>query len=110
MHTRLLLSTGFSILAISTTYLSPVRAQDANSAKSFLAEAYTHYGKGDKGAVPSASNANRYIHSSLLALMDADEKAVGTDVPISGDGDLFCDCQEWFGIYDLKIDVKMLSP
>lgn len=70
------------LLAVASGAI-PARAQDANSAKSFLSEAYTHYRKGDKGAVPSASNASRYIHSSLRALMVADERAVGTDVPIS---------------------------
>jgi hypothetical protein len=100
MRAKYLCPIAFSFIAI--LFCTSSHAQDANSAKLFLTEAYSHYGKNDKGAVGS-----RYIHSSLLALMKTDEQAVGTDVPISGDGDLFCDCQEWFGIYDLKIEVKM---
>jgi hypothetical protein len=103
MRSRLLLALAGAIGAIIMT--GPVAAQDANSAQSFLAEAYRHYTRNSKGI----QHYERYLHTSLLALIKADVKASGTDIPVSGDGDLFCDCQDWEGIWDLKIDVKLLG-
>jgi hypothetical protein len=90
---------------LALLFAAPLAAQDVAGAKSFLAEAYRHYTRNSKGI----QHYDHYLHSSLRALMDADAKAVGTDIPVSGDGDLFCDCQDWEGIWDLKIDVKPLD-
>jgi hypothetical protein len=84
-------------------------AQDAASAKTFLAAIYQRYGRNGKGISQSGREAQKYFHSSLIALMQADVKAVGSDIPIAMDADLMCDCQDWDGIYDLKIDVHPQS-
>jgi hypothetical protein len=81
-------------------------AQDLSSAKAFLVSVYQNYGKGGQGIDQSGPKASKYFHSSLIALLKADVKAVGSDVPVSMDGDLLCDCQDWDGIYDLKIDIQ----
>lgn len=67
---------------------------------------YHLYDKGGKGADWSGPRAGRYFDSSLLALIKEDEKAATPgDVPLL-DGDPVCSCQDWDGIFDLKIDVQ----
>jgi hypothetical protein len=104
-----------SLLAMALASAGLTRAQSANltaeSARAFLAEAYTHYSKNGKGIDQTGPRAARYFHSSLIALMQVDAKAAGRDdIPIAGDGDLICDCQDWDGIFDLKIDVQVETP
>lgn len=56
------------------------------------------------------TRASRYYHSSLIALMTADEKAVrdkGTDIPFARGADLFCNCQEWDGFWMFKMDLSI---
>jgi len=53
--------------------------------------------------------ASQVFDSSLIALMRADLKAGGPGkVPVL-DGDPVCSCQDWEGIWDLKIDVQLES-
>jgi len=88
----------------------PAPAQDANSAKAFLIGAYSHYGKNGKGIDFSGPRANRYYHSSLISLIQEDVKANGPDNVPAIDGDPLCGCQDWDGIFDLKIDVQLEAP
>jgi hypothetical protein len=81
-------------------------APDAASATVFLASAYSRYGKNGKGAPFNG----RYFHSSLLALMNADIKANGPNNAPAIDFDPICGCQDWDGIWDLKIDVHVETP
>lgn len=83
-------------------------AQSAASAKTFLDSAFSNYATGRKG-VPLTS---RYFHSSLLALIEADEKAAdrSNEVPGALDGDPLCNCQEWDGIWDRKIEIAIRDP
>ena len=81
-------------------------AADAASAKSFLSAAYQQYGKGGKG-VPLT---DRYFHSTLLALVDQDQKAAGPENVGALDADPLCDCQDWEGIWELKIDAQLDGP
>jgi hypothetical protein len=104
MRLKLLLSLALSIAAMA--WAGAAGAQDAGSAKAFLESAYQHYGKGDKGINQTGPEATLYFHSTLIALIKADIKAVGDDIPIAVDADLLCDCQDWNGIYDLKIDIQ----
>lgn len=90
--------------------LNPTRAQDANSAKTFLVEAYQHYGKNGKGIDFGGPSAHRYYHSSLIALMRADAKANGPDNVGVLDSDPLCSCQDWDGIFELKIDLQLEAP
>jgi len=86
-----------------TVAVCPVRAQDAASAKTFLASVYARYSKNGPGVEIAGPRARRYLHSSLVALIRKDAEAVeGVGVL---DGDPLCGCQDWDGIYDLKIDV-----
>jgi hypothetical protein len=87
----------------------PARGQDANSARQFLASVYKHYANHGKGIDFSGSKAHTYIDASLQALMDADVKAVGPNEVGVLDGDPICSCQDWDGIWNLKIDLQMLK-
>jgi hypothetical protein len=81
-------------------------APDASSAKAFLDAAYQQYGKDGKG-VPLTG---RYFHSTLLALVNADQKAAGPENVGALDADPLCDCQDWEGIWELKIDAQLEGP
>lgn len=85
------------------------RAQDADSARVWLRSLYAAYTHNGKGIQYDARNAGRWFTPSLVALMRADDRAVGTDMPVYADGDVVCGCQDWDGIWDLKIDVRMQS-
>jgi hypothetical protein len=92
--------------------VTPCASQDAASAKAFMDSAfqlYQHKGHGISGKILE----NRFIHSSLLALVKEDFKivaAAGTDEPYAGDYDFICDCQEYDGIWNLHMDIKVVSP
>jgi len=94
-----------ALLIVLTAPAIPAAAQDAASAKAFLQSAYAFYGKNGKGN-PLTS---RYLHSSLSALIDADVKLNDGGVGVL-DGDPVCGCQDWDGIWDLKIDVQVEAP
>ena len=98
------------LLAAAVATVHPARAQDASSAKAFLAEAYRHYDKNGKGIDLAGPEANRYYHSSLIALIRADNKANGPDNVGALDYDPLCSCQDWNGIFDLKIDIQLDNP
>ena len=85
-------------------------AQDAASAKAFLVNIYNHYEAGGKGIAFYGPNAGRYFHSSLLALEEADLKETGHDYAPAIDRDPICGCQDWDGIWDLRIEVHVESP
>jgi hypothetical protein len=84
----------------------PSAAQDAASAKTLLITIFQRYAKGGQGVDYKSG----YFHSSLVALANADIKAVGTDIPAAEDGDPICDCQEWDGIWVLKMEVTLVTP
>lgn len=103
------------IVVLLISFLWPVslcRAQDAASARAFMNSAfrlYEHHGSGINGN----GRMKRFVHSSLLDLIDKDIKTVaaaGTDEPYAGDSDVICDCQEHDGIRVLHMDVKVVNP
>lgn len=104
MRPILLVSFALSTAAIFAA--SPPYAQDATSAKSFLVSVYQHYQHRAKGIDLDGPHAGLYFHSSLLALMRADDKANSGEVGVL-DGDPVCGCQDWDGIWDLKIEVQL---
>ncbi|MFZ1013927.1 MAG: DUF3828 domain-containing protein [Terracidiphilus sp.] len=87
----------------------PARAQGADAAKQFLVSIYQHYGHHGKGIDLSGPRARSYFDESLIALLDADAKAAGPGEVGVLDGDPICSCQDWDGIYDLKIAVQIGS-
>ena len=89
--------------------LASALGQDAASAKSFVESLYRHYTKNSKGIDFSGPKALNHFTVSLNALMDADAKAVGPGEVGVLDGDPICSCQDWDGIWNLKIDVRMLA-
>ncbi len=107
-----LIAISISIAAMLPVCLS--RAQDAASAKAFLTSIYRLYQNGDEdgsaGINLDGSQAGLYYHSSLLALIRADVKANGPENVPAIDFDPICGCQDWDGIWDLKIDVRIESP
>jgi hypothetical protein len=93
---------------IATIYLpaTPTTAQDEASAKAFLNSIIRLYDKSG----PGVGVTNKYLHSSLVALIQADVKATGSDVPGVLDGDLLCLCQEWDGFWVHQMTLKMVTP
>ena len=85
-------------------------AQDAASAKAFLNNIYRQYQNRGKGIAFYGPEARLYFHSSLLALGKANLKATGPDFAPTIDWDPICGCQDWAGIWDLKIEVHVESP
>ena len=100
-------------LTISVTLLSSARssrAQTAAAAKTFLINTYAHYQHGAKGIDFEGASAPLYFHSSLVALIRQDIKANGPGNAPAIDFDPICSCQDWQGIWNLKIDVTLESP
>lgn len=84
-------------------------AQDAASAKALLLSVYRQYENGRQGIDPTGPYARLYFHSSLSALVRADEKAAAPEIGAL-DGDPICSCQDFDGIWDLNIDVHIVTP
>ncbi len=112
MRAKLLIA--ITIFIAAALAARPSSAQDAASAKAFLAAIYQHYQNGAEdgsaGINFDGPQADRYYHSSLLSLMRADVKANGRDNVPAIDFDPICGCQDWDGIWDLKIDVHVETP
>jgi hypothetical protein len=108
MRAKQLCPVAFSFLAILTCI--PSSAQDSASAKAFLTNIYRHYSAGGKGIEFDGPQSGRYFDSSLLALEKADVKANGPDNVPAVDADPICGCQDWEGIWNLVIDVRIESP
>jgi hypothetical protein len=95
----------FSLLAFLIVPACSAQAQDAASAKTFLQSIYALYHKGGSGIDVTGPRAGLYLHSSLIALLRDDARAVGPGEVGVLDGDPLCGCQDWDGIFALKIDV-----
>jgi hypothetical protein len=104
MRAKLFFAT--AILAAIFLPAIPSAAQDEASARALLTNLFQHYAKHGKGVDYKSGS----YHSSLVALVNADIKAAGTDIPVAGDGDPICDCQEWDGIWVFKMDVEVETP
>ncbi len=98
-----------ALFAAATALCTPSDAQDAASAKAFLVSIYSHYSREGKGIDFDGPRASLYFDPSLLALEKADVKANGPDSVPAMDADPICGCQDWNGIWDLRIDVHVES-
>jgi len=107
MRAKQLFPIAISFVAI--LFCAAYRAQDATSAKAFLVNIYSHYSRGGKGIDFDGPHSALYFHSSLLALEKADVKANGPDSAPAMDADPICSCQDWEGIWNLAIDVRIES-
>jgi hypothetical protein len=96
-------------LAAAAAGTIPATPQDAKSAKAFLGDAYSHYAKDGQGISLYGPLAEQYFHSSLIALIQAHDKTLGSNLG-ELDGDLVCSCMDWGGIFDLKIDIQVENP
>lgn len=99
MQARLLFL--FALLILLTAPAIPAVAQDAASARTFLQSVYALYAKNGKGATLTS----RYYDSTLLRLVTTDNKLNAGEIGVL-EGDPICDCQDWAGIWDLKIEVE----
>jgi Protein of unknown function (DUF3828) len=70
---------------------------------------YPRYYKDGPGLDFAGPRANRFLHSSLIALIQEDAKAAGPGQVGVLDGDPVCGCQDWDGIYRLKIEIKTIE-
>jgi hypothetical protein len=93
-----------ALLIVLAAPAIPAAAQDAASAKIFLQSVYAHYAKNGRGATLTS----RYYDSTLLRLVTTDNKLNAGDIGVL-EGDPVCGCQDWSGIWDLKIDVQMMK-
>jgi hypothetical protein len=97
------------LLALVVSLANCAGAQNDESAKHFLESTYRLYAKGGPGASFDGPQANRIFHSSLIALVRDDQRAVVSgDVGVM-DGDPVCGCQDWDGVFNLDIDVRLLN-
>lgn len=85
-------------------------AQNTDSAKAFLGSIYRHYENNGSGIGIGSPHAGRYFSASLLALVRADDEAVGPGYVGAIDADPVCACQDWEGIWNLSINVKVQTP
>lgn len=98
------------IVILLATFLAavPSHAQSADSARAWIRSLYSAYTHDGKGIPYDEKNGGRWFDASLVALMRADKKAVGDGyVTAYSDADVFCGCQDWDGIWDLKINIRM---
>jgi hypothetical protein len=95
-----------TILISSFLSSIPISAQDAASVKSFIEAAYRHYNHGGSGIDLTGPQAGQFFDPSLIALARKDQKAALPDIG-AVDADVLCACQDWNGIWDLKIAVRM---
>lgn len=105
MRSAPLLKSVLIVFAVVPT--SRTQAQHSPSARAFLQSIYARYPKGGSGVHFTGPRAGRYVHSSLIALLREDARAVGPGEVGVLDGDPLCGCQDWDGIYNLKIDVNV---
>lgn len=84
-------------------------AQDAAAAKTFLQSIYARYTKNSRGVEIAGPGARRFLHSSLIALIREDARAVGPGEVGVLDSDPLCGCQDWDGIFDLRIDMRQVK-
>lgn len=96
----------FGLLACVVVPVCAARAEDAASAKTFLQSIYARYSKNGPGVEIAGPHAARYLHSSLIALLREDARVVGSEDIGVLDGDPLCSCQDWDGIYDLKMNMR----
>jgi uncharacterized protein DUF3828 len=108
MRTKPLMTTAIITAAILAA--GAARAQTTAPARTFLLSVYRHYQSGGKGIDFDGPNAALYFHSSLVALIRQDIKANGPGNAPAIDFDPICSCQDWKGIWGLKINVKMENP
>jgi hypothetical protein len=87
----------------------PAPAQNLDAARAFLVSVYVHYQNGGKGINFTEPEARLVYHPSLLALIRADLDANGPDNAPAIDFDPICGCQDWEGIWDLKIDLHAMN-
>lgn len=103
MRTRTLLC----LLVLLATVPPAIHAQDPDSAKRFVESLYLQYGAGQRGIDFTGKGAHSYFSENFIRLVRADRKAMGSDMPVYGDADPICDCQDWEGIWQLRITVRM---
>ena len=105
MRSRVLVAVAFSAIFLAATFSC---AQDLNSANLFLKSTFALYDNSGRGTPID----DRYFHSSLLLLIHADQAAAErlSEIPGPLDADLLCDCQDWDGIWDLKMKIAAAGP
>ncbi len=87
----------------------PLSAQDAAAAQNFLQSVHRNYSKGGPGLDVHSPKARKVFTTSLIALLHAGEKAAGPGEVGVLDGDPLCSCQDWSGIFDQKISLRVQS-
>ncbi len=105
---RKILTTVFLIVSL-VSLARPMRSQDVDSARRFLESTFRTYDHGGPGVDFTGQHANQVFDSSLITLMREDQKVVGDGEVGVLDGDPICGCQDWDGIFDLKMKVRPIN-
>ena len=98
-----------SIVLAAALSAVPASGQDADAAKHFLGSLYRQYANHGPGIDFTGPKARGVFDPSLIALLHADQSVLGADEVGVLDGDPICSCQDWDGIWDLKIAIQPLS-
>jgi hypothetical protein len=96
------------IVLATTSSAVPACGQDADAPRHFLESVYGLYENHGSGIDFTGPKARGVLDPSLIALIHADQKALGPDEVGVLDGDPICSCQDWDGIWNLKIAIQPL--
>ena len=96
------------IVLATASSAAPACGEDANSARHFLDSVYKLYAHHGPGIDFTGPKARGVFDPSLIALFRADQKSLGPDEVGVLDGDPICSCQDWDGIWNLKIAIQPL--
>jgi hypothetical protein len=88
---------------------SSLPAQDVDSVRRFIESTYRAYDRGGPGVDFTGTHAHRVFSSSLIDLVREDLKGIGDGEVGVLDYDPVCGCQDWDGIFNLKMKIRPLK-
>ena len=103
-----LLPTALFALVAPFEIAGAAHAQSAESARAFMDSVFADYRRPGKSLHPDVY----YLTTSLQTLIDKDNKAANQvhQMPVSGGGDLICNCQEMDGIWISRQTARLTAP
>ena len=99
------------LLIPSVIFLAqPLRAQgNVDSARRFVESIYRLYDLRGPGVDLTGRRAAQTFDTSLVTLMREDQKVIADGEVGVLDGDPICGCQDWDGIFDLKVKIRPIN-
>jgi hypothetical protein len=105
-------SVGWAIAACAVLAITPAHGADLNSARTFVAQLYSHYPQREGGPEfdPVGRSAGTVFDPALVALIRKDARRTPPGDVGAIDGDPICDCQDDGGL-SVKIDaIRSTGP